>query len=117
MTNKEAIEELLFLTKVKNNNGIESWPIVSKPEQVEALKLAIKALESKRPRGEWLEHYSKELSDMGYFICSKCRHGYQRFERGTRESTVPWIDGQKYELHCIDNFCPNCGADMRGGDK
>lgn len=71
--------------------------------------------ENTRPQGEWIEHYSKEMSEKGYFLCSRCKCGFQRFERGIRHSDLPWIDGQKYELHCIDNFCPNCGADMRKG--
>lgn len=112
MTNKEAIEELLFLTKVKNNNGIESWPIVSRPEQVEALKLAIKALKSERPRGEWLDHWSEDLQKMGFRQCSKCKAGYQLYEHGTRKSDLPWIDGQQYTLQRIGKFCPNCGARM-----
>lgn len=61
MTNKEAIEELMFLSKVENNNGSATWPIVSKPEQVEALKLAINALESKRP--QWVPITYKKPTD------------------------------------------------------
>ena len=70
---------------------------------------------STRPQGERIEHYSKEMSEKGYFLCSRCKCGFQRFERGVRHSDLPWIDGQKYELHCIDNFCPNCGAKMQNG--
>ena len=68
-----------------------------------------------RPQGEWIEHYSKEMSEKGYFLCSRCKCGFKRFEKGVRHSDLPWIDGQKYELHCIDNYCPNCGASMQKG--
>ena len=57
---------------------------------VEALELAIKALE--RPQGEWIDN-SEE--DSYYANCSHC--GYQidtHYERGYL------------------NYCPNCGAEM-----
>lgn len=89
---------------VEHEQNYKPWNIIAKGIPYE-----------ERPQGEWLEHYSKEMSEKGYFLCSKCKCGFQRFERGVRHSDLPWIDGQKYELHCIDNYCPNCGADMKGG--
>ena len=62
----------------------------------EALDLAIKALEQpERKKGEWI--YYRETgygNPYGHFECSLCGDGY----------------GYKA------NFCPNCGADMRGGE-
>lgn len=47
---------------------------------------------SKRPQGEWTIKY---INGCSYYICSVCK-----------------------EMH-IDkgNFCPNCGADMRGKEE
>ena len=75
MTNKEAI------------NIIQEIEVA--PEHLEALTLAIKALEE-RPQGKWLTHQT------GYLLweeCDQCR---------AQVGTVGM------------NFCPNCGADMRG---
>lgn len=51
------------------------------------LNMAIKALQQERPKGEW-------INDIRYpgWTCTNC--GFH--------------DGNK-----TDNFCPNCGADMR----
>lgn len=65
-------------------------------------------------KGEWIEHEYKALREQGYYRCSKCGVGFKRFDIGIRESDVPYINGKPYKLHNIDNYCPNCGADMRG---
>jgi len=64
--------------------------------------------------GEWLEHDWQSMREKGYYRCSVCHCAYQRFEYGVRKSDVPYIDGQSFKLQRRDNFCPNCGADMRG---
>lgn len=43
-----------------------------------------------RPQGEWITNL------LGDYVCNKCSWVVGKFER---------------------NFCPNCGADMRRGDK
>ena len=60
-------------------------------EFVEATKVAIKALEE-RPKGKWIEERDKR----GHLITRKCPI-CKAFHGGM---TI--------------NFCPNCGADMRG---
>lgn len=58
----------------------------------EAFKLAIQALE-KRPQGMWIfKHNSSDI------WCSVCNENFDE---------IP----QKF------NYCPNCGADMRGNNN
>ena len=47
-------------------------------------------------RGEWIVHSNGKMCD-----CSVCNESYDR----TFEYVDEW------------NFCPNCGADMRGADN
>lgn len=55
-----------------------------------------------RPTGEW------EMQDVGgvelWAVCSEC--GHINFSKTD-------IEGN----HCDGNFCPNCGADMRGEEE
>ena len=58
---------------------------------IEALRIAIKALaQPERKKGKWLD------KDGGLATCSVC--------------------GDRWGVWSVMNFCPNCGADMRGGD-
>ena len=112
MTREEAIEVIkAYKDKLTNSasNQLDG--------DIEAFDMAIKALEQEPKTGHWMEHDCESLREMGYYRCSECNHGYQRYERGVRKSEVPYINGQKYELHRIDNFCPNCGAKMESEVK
>lgn len=62
----------------------------------EAYDMAIKALEEQPKTGEWDMCYDDDAPQDGVWFCSVC--GYARL--------VDDISPQ--------NFCPNCGADMRG---
>ena len=54
-------------------------------------------------KGKWIEDNSREKSMM--WRCSVCG----------RIAYYPTIGQRKsYKKHCGYNFCPNCGADMRG---
>lgn len=54
-------------------------------------------------RGEWREENPREKSMM--WRCSVCG----------RIAYYPTIGERKnYKKHCGYNYCPNCGADMRG---
>lgn len=61
------------------------------PDIQRSLDLAIKTLE--RPQGEWITHQT------GYLIWEECNQCHAQV------GTVGM------------NFCPNCGADMRGDEN
>ena len=85
MTNKEAKEILEWeLNNFKYTDN----------EFVEATKVAIKALEE-RPKGKWELVNPLQANDGGAYMCSFCKTGSWGFDK-------------------TYNFCPNCGADMRG---
>lgn len=61
-----------------------------------------KEAEAERKRGKWLpDNRSYEIK----FICSCCKES----------EVVPTTGFTRYEP--IWKYCPNCGADMRGGDE
>lgn len=65
-----------------------------------------------KPEGRWVKNKSANLDELGFVLCSNCRCGFKRYDRGTRKSELPWIDGQPYELENRCNYCPTCGAKM-----
>ena len=89
MTRSEAKE---ILQAVKFLLPIEAYT----DRAEEALDMAIEALE--RKRGEWIQQRD-EYWGVFWFNCSVC-------------GQKPPNDQFGQEWH--SNFCPNCGADMRG---
>ena len=85
MTREEAIKTLRELWRETNDNWYE-----------EAYDMAIEALSERT--GEWIFRTDIPIGggrESAGYVCSNCRKDYFR------------VDGM--------NFCPNCGADMRGG--
>lgn len=79
-------EAIKEIENLINNGIVLKTTTVNIPRKiVEALETAIKALQE-RPKGQW------ENEDIDYYRCTNC--GIYEVDRG--------------------NFCPNCGADMRG---
>ena len=97
MTNKEAI---ILLREIKEkftgNCTIDTLVPISRCD-IQAIDLAIKALEEK-PQGKW------ELHGKRYY-CSECG------EEAINLESEPDVYSSSY---CLTNYCPNCGADMRG---
>jgi DNA-directed RNA polymerase subunit RPC12/RpoP len=54
-----------------------------------------------RPQGEWIEDYNGNgWNDYWDYTCSNCGKRYERADA----------------VLCKANFCPNCGAKMKGAD-
>lgn len=70
-----------------------SWS-VSGSDAREAIRMAIKEL--KRKKGKWIRITDEPFADR--FECSEC-------------GKFPPIENCEFLL---SNYCPNCGADMRG---
>lgn len=72
----------------------------SEDDDEPAIDMAIEALENERPKGHW------DFAGDNMFRCTECGvlYTYKQLEhlkKHTTDSTFP-------------NFCPTCGADMRG---
>lgn len=99
MTKEEAIECLNFQNE-KFFGG-----------QSEALKMAVLALEKNESAKEWYKLLCEKWDSAenkgewedGNNICPKC--GENKFKGLEADIYADWQP----------NFCPNCGADMRGG--
>lgn len=113
MTKEEAIKHLGFMAKGYQNlldndercleavgkgykgevEAQESLADVYKA-QIDALNLAIKALEQEPKTGHWIY----ELEDWNKWTCSECG----------------WSKRTDVHVKLGYSYCPNCGADMRG---
>jgi exosome complex RNA-binding protein Csl4 len=72
----------------------EAWSFGSK-EYKEAFDMAIKALEQEPKTGHWIDITNKNKTVIAV-RCSRCEKS------------------PKYAIK--SDFCPNCGAEMRGGE-
>ena len=86
MNNEDAIFYLMNSNEYHHAKG----DLPHSAASIEAFNKAIEALRAERPKGKWIHH------DERWDICSNCGLGFRYL--------------------CLDgfNFCPYCGADMRG---
>ena len=65
--------------------------------------------ESLRPKGRWEDMYGGRY-DNSLYVCSVCRE--PALEKSATDFLGRWWSRQE-----PSNYCPNCGADMRGNDN
>jgi predicted amidophosphoribosyltransferase len=92
MTNEEAIKELRDASDSEVRYGDTKNHYDKVMKRVEALDLAIKALEQQRPKGRWLEQKDIHKHHYGWSFCSECG------------AFLMSSDGA--------NYCSCCGAKM-----
>ena len=61
-------------------------------------------IEADRPKGEWIKH------DEERDYCSCCKHIFKTRTITKQDKWTNYIDDLGY------NYCPNCGARMKGAD-
>ena len=88
MTNEEAIEVINNL--VTPTDDVHQFIAIHN-----ALEMSIEALKNQRKKGKWER-------DVCRYICSNCK---KRCEE---------IVNDGLRLNQLSDYCPNCGADMRG---
>ena len=91
MTNEESVWFLTTFLNIVKDNSIKTINVKKIPRFEESIEKAIEALTEPKI-GTWTRSHTGTIGE-GYY-CSRCgKHGYQT------------------------DFCPSCGADMRGEEK
>lgn len=94
MTREEAIKGLKRL----------SYEFSGYKPNEEMFDMAIKALEQEPKTGKWIDRQFKSKIDgeiRNGWECSECHESFFRYDFVNTDEFIP-------------NFCPKCGADMRG---
>ena len=110
ISRQTAIDALLHNQEVYSNNfgddAIDKYTVAIIDNDAQTIA-QLPSAQPERKRGEWIK-----MSDADgiYFACSICGENLSRIQHFDRQFDLfP-------KLESIDktNYCPNCGADMRG---
>ena len=74
-------------------------------KDIEALNMAISALSDNK--GEWIKIQSGDDKFPESIVCSKCKNENSHLDFDEHGEPIG-------KVFITSNFCPNCGADMRG---
>ena len=96
MTREEYID---FANALKNNYTIDFNKL---PEFCD---MAISALSENK--GEWIKIQSGDKDFPEIIVCNKCYHENSHLDFNEHNEPIG-------KVFITSNFCPNCGADMRG---
>ena len=96
MTREEYID---FANALKNNYTIDFDKL---PEFCD---MAISALSENK--GEWIKIQSGDKDFPEIIVCNKCYHENSHLDFNEHNEPIG-------KVFVKSNFCPNCGADMRG---
>ena len=101
------------LTYVLTSEEIDNAPTVCKDDCSLCSKAWICDKKNERPQGEWIEvEPTEEDKEYGFdtrIVCSRCYEPDSHYDYD--ECHKP-----KAVWYFRPNFCPNCGADMRGAN-
>lgn len=78
--------------------------VIDKDDAIRQIK-SLPAAQPERKKGKWVKY---EFGDHTWHKCSFCGCADKY------KDEVQRVDGTTGVLTSIRNFCPNCGADMRG---
>lgn len=93
MSVEEYRQRLMELFHITDHDELITFVVMPKEKEFKSLEYILRQYKYEpRPHGKWVFKYDNPLIKMGYWECSKCKTG---------------------RLLVEENFCPNCGADMR----
>ena len=85
------------MTREEAINWLKAISFVSDPHITEAIDMAIEALQADAVHGEWIQKKRKgEYVEFDVYVCSEC-------------GIIGGVHANEW------NYCPSCGARMKGG--
>lgn len=79
------------------------------PHTLNEIYRCVKELPSVENKGEWIKINSGDKDFPESICCNRCLHENSHFDFNEHNEPIG-------KVFITSNFCPNCGADMRGGE-